>query len=254
MKKILTSIKLRNILVSFAFLVFLTSFVNAQTPQETIEKCISALGGKEKLESHKSSLIKGIINSTTPIGKISGEFSSTVLNNLQRYDEIKMKINEKEIVLKNGFDGNVAWTGSGGNLMEIPGTIFKDRSYYNVEMLLHYMDSDVVLTSLDPEELGGKKILKILWKQDTREALLGFYEDSSLPAFIEFATEIPRLNTPPTSTKYRTLFTEYMDLEGSRVPKIIQTFQDGILNAEITVNELKFNPEIDQTIFKKPVQ
>lgn len=235
-------------------LVGWTPVVWAQTADEVVEKCLTAIGGRAAFEKLKSRSTTGTITLTTPAGDVSG--SVEVLNQAPNRSRTLIKADLSafgagELVLDqrfNGISGYSMNTLQGNN--EITGNQLdnlRNGSFPNPLLNFKAMGTTV--------RLGGKE------KVGEREAYLMIFEPTSgsvvrqyvdaetyLPIKAVMKVDVPQLGQEMEQT---TEFLDYREVDGIKLPfRLVAT--SSVQNYTIIITKVEHNLPIDDTLFSKP--
>ena len=230
----------------FFFLFF--SFTFSQTVDEIISKNIETKGGLEKLKSIKSMKMTGKV--------FAGGFEMSMTLWAKRPNMSRMEAVFQDQKIVQAYDGEKAWQINpfmGSNEpQEIKGLQaedLKDRADFDGP-LVNYKKKGHKVEFMGKEDLEGTEVYKLkVTMKNSRIVYL--YLDT------ESCIELKQ----STTVKYQgneylveTIFGDYKEVDGVMIPHFIETKLNGQPQAQITIEKVEFNIEIDDSFFKMPAK
>jgi len=229
------------------FLFFLTlTFAASVTAQKAdkkadkiIEKYLEAIGGK-KLDK-----VDEVLQIMT--FKANGqEMQAEILTSKKGRGYMKMNMGGMEFVV-TAFNGDKGFRmNQQMGYEEIPADELKKMKeekqsfVHGLDMYKKY-DRKYVGT----EEVNGKKYEVVEITEDGKTSKMYFDPETHLLTMI-------KTKDPVTGMENATVFLDYKDFDGVKFPTRMQVMQGDTVVQEITVDEVKINPEVDESIFEMP--
>ena len=215
------------------------------TPEEVLEKHVEALGGRENLAKHKSSIstVKLTIN---PVG-VGG--SMTVVQSKPK-GYIKGEITGIGTV-ESGYDGQVAWE---NNPVTGPRVLEGEEAVMTTFEFRHgpeeYKAAYEKMEVLGEATVDGKPAWKLsLTPKGVTSPIVSYFSKSS---GMLLKTEM-EMNTPMGRIRMESVPQDYREVEGIMVPhRIVQK----MLNIEqvIELQKIEVNPEVPAQRFEPPAE
>ncbi len=222
--------------------LFLTSaYSNAQTVDEIINKSIKALGGLEAYQNLKSIYVNAEVNSmgfTIPISITQKGKSFFIEQSLMGQ------------VMKIGYDGTDGWMINPMSGSSEPQKIdstqleqFRQQNDITKNPVLKFKEEGSNFELLGIEKVEDVKAYKIKSiSKENDEKILFINSENYLPI------KLVSLKGEETG---EVLLKDYKDIGGMKMFHLIEGKGQG-QNITFKFNEIKVNPEIDDTIFKMP--
>ncbi|HEV8129879.1 MAG TPA: pitrilysin family protein [Acidobacteriota bacterium] len=216
--------------------------------KELIQAAVQAIGGAQALNGIKDSITKASVNLSTPQGEMKAEATSTVLYP----DKIKLSISLPFGEVVQAFDGKSGWMGQGTQTMEMPPERHSEMArslllQAGIGLLREALAGRAEVQALDPVELDGKKMDAGAWKRGEMTIQLLFDPETHLIAKASL-----RAVTPQGASDIVTLWSDYKEFSGFKVPTKIVTLRNGQKFSETIVQDVKFNTGVEAAAFAKP--
>jgi hypothetical protein len=154
--------------------------------------------------------------------------------------------------MKIGFDGDSAWMSGGGHTQDLPGS--QKAEYQNSSMretiwLLQRQEETLTVQSLGVADFEGTKAEAVVLSDPARKLEVTLYLDPSTNMIIG-KRYVSAAMGPPTETDE--VYSDYRDVNGIKAPYKTAVWQGGKMKGEMTVSEVRINPGIPDTAYKKP--
>jgi zinc protease len=207
-----------------------------------------ALGGKAVL-AVKDVLVVGEAVLDTPQGAMSLKMETTGSVAGKVLQKMQSPMGEMTI----GFDGQTAWMGAGGRVQDLPdsqkGEFEASLRRESLVLMQRLDDASLMIQSLGPTDFDGKKVDAVAISDPAR----GF----QAKVFIDPATHlivgkqfVASVMGPPAETEE--LYSDYREVGGVKVPFKSVTRQGGKTRVAFTASEVKINPGVPESAYKKP--
>lgn len=231
----------------------LASVAWAQTPDETIEKHLAAIGGREALGKLTSRRTTGTITITTAQGELSGpaEISNKAPNKtraVMTLDLSAMGVPDK-MVVEQIFDGTVAWALnslqgnneiSGNQLQNLKNNAFPSP-------LLTYKQAGTKVELVPKEQVAGKDTIVLLMTPKEGSAVRLFLDPQTYLVVRTVVTvNNPMLGGDVTETAD---LSDYRVVDGVKVPFVISR-SNPAQNTLIKVTKVEHNVPLDDALFR----
>jgi len=241
------------LLVLAAFTVF-TQRAAAQSVDDVVEKCLTALGGRAALAKLKSRSMTGTITLSTPVGDLSGPIE--VLNAVPNKSRTLIKVDltslgAGEAVIDQRFDGKSGYVMDTiqGN-REITGNQMdnlRNGSFPNP--LMTYKEMGIVGKLGDKEKVGDRDAY-VLILEPTAGSVARQYIDAQtyLPIKLVLKVDVPQLGR---EVEQSTEFYDYRDVDGVKIPFALKS-TSAVQSFTIAITKVEHNVSIDEALFAKP--
>ncbi len=237
----------KKLILTTLALMFAAS-LSAQTVDEIIAKNIEAKGGYDKLKSIKTMQATGQF--TAQNGMVQGTI--TLYN--KRPNKMRMNMDIQGQTMVQAFDGTTGWM-----IIPFMGTTDPQRMpEEQVKSMKSNADMDGVLVDykkkghkvelLGKEELEGTDVYKLkVTRKDSSVQYL--YLDSDYYIELKMSTVI---KSKGTEQMFDTYLSDYKEVDGTMVPFAIEQKKGDMLLSQITLSEVKYNVDIDDSYFAMP--
>ncbi len=239
---------MKKLFTVLSFIIFIITFLNAQSLDEIIKKNIAVKGGAEKLNSIKTVQIEGKMIRMGMEMKISMKYKKPSMIIME------INISDKKIIL--GYDGKTAWqispfTGIDGP-QEMTGEQ-ADQIIENLDMFedpfLDYKKKGNKIEFIGKDDLEGTEVFKLkLTKKDGR--IVVFFLDSD--SFIELKTEMIKKKKDGKETVFESYMGDYKQVNGMMIAHSIKIKVNGIDMGNMIIESIKFNQPLESNLFKMP--
>ncbi|MBM3242585.1 insulinase family protein [Candidatus Poribacteria bacterium] len=210
---------------------------------------VKACGGLEKLKSVKNVVAKGQLSVNTPAGMMQMEMKQYyVFPDKVRMD---MSLQAMGMEISQVFDGQSAWIIIPQGVQPFPESLieeFKKNAFRDtIRLLTNLSNDDISVQYLGAEDVKGKMTDVILVSNTSGDSLKVFIDGET--KYIVKKTYRAMSEEGPVDTEEFT--DDYRDVSGVKNSFHIVINRDGEQYAEITLNELTINAEIDESLFEK---
>ncbi len=237
--------------VSFGlFVFFLFGLVAApavsQTGDEIVDKMIEALGGRKVLEGIKDMTI------SMSVEIILMELNVTVTNYTKEPNLSRSEVSAMGMVITSAFDGENAWRvdPQTGATVDVTGEAqeYAKRENLGNTALLHPEKFGITFSYKGEEKIEDKDYLVL---EQTFED--GFTSTIHLDpeTYLPFKFVSKTLNNMMMEVDQETFAAEYKKVQGLMLAHSLTIFQDGEKVMMATVNEVKINTGLEDSLFKK---
>ena len=233
------------LLISF---ILFSTHIFSQTVDEIISKNIETKGGLQKLKSIKSMKMTGEV--------FTGGFEMSMTLWAKRPNKSRMETVFQDQKTVQAYDGEKAWQINpfmGSNEpQEIKGLQaedLKEKADFD-EPLIDYKKKGHKVEFMGKEDLEGTEVykLKVIMKSGR---VVYIYLDTDSCIELKQSTT---LNYQGTEYLVETIFGDYKEVGGIMMPHSIETRINGQTQAQITIEKVEFNIEIDDSLFKMPTK
>jgi hypothetical protein len=241
------------LVLGLSLLVFTTS-ASAQTADEVIERCITALGGRAAHAKIKSRATTGTIVFETPAGNIPG--SIEVLNAVPNKTRTMVKadlsaVGGGELIVDQRFDGSAGYvldTLQGNR--DITGNQLDNlRSGSFPHPFLTYKDKGTSVKLVGKEKIGDREAYVLLFDPASGSAVRQFIDaESYLPTRLTVTVNVPQLGQDIEQTND---FSDYRDVDGIKVAFHLRS-TSSVQNFTVDVTKVEQNVAVDEALFSKP--
>lgn len=240
MKKIFTVC-----LLSVFLLNFLTTPVFSQTAKEILAKMINAQGGKKVLESIKDTTLSGSLE------MVAMGLSGSITMYQKEPNKLRMDIEVMGMIITQAYDGEKAWgvdpqTGSTQEMSEREATDFKRQALGN-DAFLHPEKYGITYAYKGVEKIEGKDYLVLEQTYSDGYKATSYVDPDT---YLTYKTKATSVNQMGVEVEAETIISDYKKVEGIMVPHSIIVFQDGEEFITIAFTEVKFNSDIEDSLFK----
>jgi hypothetical protein len=228
----------------------------AQTADEIIEKHLAAAGGRAALNKLTSRVSTGAISITTPVGELKGtvEVYNKAPNRIRTLVKIDAAaLGGGQIINDQRFDGTTGYVidSFNGN-REIAGdqlAAMKNGGFPTP--LLTYKDTGVTAALSGRETVGTSDAYVIQFTPKTGPGIRVFIDAKSFMVVKTIITvNVPQLGRPIDQVVE---FSDYRDVDGIKIPYTTKS-TNPLQTITATLNDVKHNTEIDDSVFSKPTQ
>lgn len=214
--------------------------------KKILAKLIDVMGGRDrllKIEDTKATCNINII----PVN-MSG---SLVLS--EKKNKIRQDIQIMGMNIIQAYNGETGWMTDPqtGSIVDMPEPVLNEfkREGLGNDALLEPEKHGITFTSEGRKNVEGKEyhLLKMTYKDGSESTM---YIDPD--TFLLYRTVGMTLNQTLQKVEQETTLFDYRDVDGTKVPFSIKIKQGGMDYLDLTVTEVKYNSNIDDSIFDKP--
>lgn len=238
----------RVIMFSIIVVLFL-SFVSiqgyGQTVDEIREKMIEAQGGRKALEA---------INSTTFSGSmqiIQMNMTGSLTMFQKEPNKIRLDVEMMGMNITQAYDGTTAWltnpqTGAAQEMPEKQAKYFK-RQALGRDAFLNPKKFGITYKFKGKEKIKEKEYL-VLEQIHPDDYTTTIYVDAK--TYLVYKSKALTLNQLEAEVESESITSDYKKVEGIMMPHSITTFQDGQEFMRMTITEITFNSDLEDSFFK----
>jgi len=217
----------------------------SQTVDEILEKMIEAQGGRKALEAIKSTTLSGSMQIIQM--NLTGSWT------MYQKEPNKYRVDAEMMgnTFTQAYDGTTAWfinpqTGATQEMPEKQAKYFKKQS----------LGRDAIL---NPKKLGITYKLKGKEKINDKEYLVLEQihpDDYKVTIFVDpqtyltYKTKSTTLNQVEAEVESEQIVSDYKKVEGVIMPHSVTVFQDGQEFMKMTITEITFNSDLENSFFK----
>jgi outer membrane lipoprotein-sorting protein len=228
----------------------------AQTADEVIEKCLTALGGRAAFAKLTSQSATGTIVLSTPGGEVSG--SIEILNAAPNKSRTLIKadlsaLGAGQLVMDQRFDGTSGYVLDSlqGNHDITGNQLDNMRNGAFPNGLLTYKKLGATARLGAKEKVGGRDAYPVDFDFPSGSVVHQFIDaETYLPIKVVVKVDVPQLGREMEQTSE---LLDYRQVDGVKMPFEIRS-TSSVQNFTITFEHVEHNTAIDQTLFSKPVK
>jgi hypothetical protein len=226
----------------------------AQTADDVVNRCLTAIGGRAALGKLKSRSMIGTIALSTPAGDIAG--SIEILNAAPNKSRTLIKadlsaLGAGQLVLDQRFDGT-----SGYALDTLQGN--RDITGNQLDNLrngsfphpfLNYREMGVTAQVSGKERVGEREAYVVIFEPPSGSVVRQYIDaETYLPIKVVAKIDVPQLGQEVEQT---TEFLDYREVDGIKLPfRLMAT--SAVQNYAITITKVEHNVRVDEALFSKP--
>lgn len=226
----------------------------AQTADEVVDKCLTAMGGRPAFAKLRSRLTIGTITLSTPAGEIAG--SVEILNAAPNKSRSLIKadlsaLGAGQLILDQRFDGH-----SGYVIDSLQGN--RDMTGNQRDNLangsfphpfLNYKERGATVQLGGIEKVGERKAYLLIFDPISGSVVRQYIDaETYLPIRSVVKVEVPQLGREVEQT---TDLLDYREVDGIKLPFNL-TATSPVQNFTIILTKVDHNVRIDETLFSKP--
>jgi len=216
--------------------------------EEIIEKSLQAQGGRQLLEKIQDSVVTASARIYTPTGELLTE--RVVYS---KRNPIRLRIEETVLGMKVviGYDGEKIWMEQMGKIMLMPENLAQavKASLKREDLLLKCKDKGYKIEYIGESQVEGKKSYQVkITDPEGEETIYCFDAETFLPLKVEYMA--------PDETgkiiKNEIISLDYRKTENMMVAFKVIGLTDGRKSLETTIQEIKINQGLDDSLFQMP--
>jgi outer membrane lipoprotein-sorting protein len=214
-----------------------------QAIDDLVLKNLDAKGGLEKLKAVTT--IKQI-GSLSMQGQEAGLTIYSKRPNMQRQE---ISVAGKQII--NGFDGTTAWIINplvgATRPIQVTGPqadSIREQSAFDGPLVDYKNQGVSIELVLGTEMMGDQRLIHLKLTSRTQQ-VSHLYLDA-----VTFLDAKLTIDTP--QMKLEQQFWDYREQDGIKVPFLVRTIANGVLQSEMKLQSVEFNATIDEAVFKMP--
>lgn len=231
-----------------------TPLASAQTPDELVEKCLTAVGGRAALAKVTSRSTVGTITLSTPAGDITG--SVEILNAVPNKSRLLIKadlsaLGAGQMIRDQRFDGTSAYALDSlqGNQDIVGNQLDNLRNGSFPHLFLNYKQVGMSLKVIGREKVGDRDAY-VVSLDPTSGSVVRQYIDAEtyLPIKLVMKIDVPQLGQEVELT---TEFFDFRAVDGIKLPFRLRA-TSSIQNYTVVVTSVEHNVRVDEALFSKP--
>lgn len=214
-----------------------------QAIDELVLKNLDAKGGLEKLKAVTT------IKQTGTLSMQGSEAGLTVYSKRPNLQRQEISVAGKKII--NGFDGETAWIINPlvGAVRPIQVTgpqaeMIREQSNFDGPLVDYKNQGITIELVLGTEIMGDQKLIHLRLTSRTQQVS---HLHLDAVTFLD-----AKLSIDTAQMKLDQQFYDYRDQDGIKVPFLIRTVANGVLQSEMKLQSVEFNGPIDEAIFRMP--
>ena len=241
---------MRKIILGLALIFLFSISAFAQTAEEIVEKHINAVGGLDKWTAVNSQKITGNLS----MSGMEFPFVSYSKRPNMNYTEVTFQ----GMIMKQAFDGNIGWMinpmagSTKAEKMDDDMTkTIKNRGVIGGE-LLNYKELGCTIELIGKEDLEGTEVYNIKLTNKDGD-IENYYIDAVSSLILKSTSKAKRMGKEISS---ETIYSNYKSagdvIEAFSVESKIQGMDMG--SQKIVIDKIEQNIEIDDNMFKMPIE
>ncbi len=219
----------------------------AQDIDAIIQRHLEVMGGVERLQSVQSMHMKGTMLFQGVEAPVEFWF--------QRPNRVRIETTFQGQKFVQAYDGETAWwimpfmgDPTPKPMPEAQAKRFIENSQDFLSPFIDYKEKGYTVELVGEEEIEGTPVYHIRLKKRS-ERVIEYFLDKETAVLLRTRAEIQRENQTIQS---ETVFGDYQQVEGIAIPFSIQSYVNGQLMSQMTVQQVEINPEIDPALFHMP--
>ncbi len=238
----------RFVLISIVGLVLIglaTTPAFCQSADEVLAKMVEAMGGRKFMENVTDMTLMGNME------MIPMAMSGSMTMYQKRPDKMRMEFEMMGSMITQAFDGTTAWgtnpqTGATQAMPDQMSQSFKRRALGN-EVFLNPEKYSIKYSLKENENVDGKDCL-VLVQTFSDEHQVTLYIDSA--TYLTYKSKSTEQNQMGAEVEADTVFSDYKKVEDAMVPHQFTMFQDGQEFMKMTISEVSFNTDLEDSLFQ----
>jgi hypothetical protein len=207
-----------------------------------------AMGGKALLAVKDVALI-GDAAVETPQGPMSLKIETKASLAGKLLQKMQSPMGEMTI----GFDGQAAWMGAGGQVQDLPasqkGEFEASLRRDSIALLQRFDDAGLTIQSLGTTDFDGRQLDCVAVSEPTSGFQTTLFLDPSTHLIVG-KRFVASVMGPPAETEE--IYSDYRDVAGVKMPFKSVTRQGGKLRLTLTASDVRINPGVPDSAYKKP--
>jgi hypothetical protein len=222
--------------------------VSAQTPQDIVNKCITALGGEEAVRNFINYKAAGEIDYLFGTQIFKGKIK--VLKRGEKFwTKIDFSIGNYVLKVFRVFDGKNAWTDQNGTITDMPALNYHSELAHTPLLLL---EKQAAFTLAERTEIKGKTVIGIeVTFKNKKTTFLIDQTDHTLREVRYSDLFFSNTLTKETLEK-RIRYLDYKKVKGFMFPSRIIHYLKGKKQMELYLHDITFNPELPSILLLRP--
>lgn len=217
--------------------------------RQLLARARDSVGGLDKLRALKDYTVAAELTLSTPQGQFAMQSETTV--NLEGRMVSKMTTPMGEI--SQGYDGQTAWMRTPQGVREVPAsqrgelenTFFRDT----MRLLRDFEDPGVTVQALGEQEIEGRKVEAVAVRDAGGKFQVKLFVDPATNLLAGKSYTAALMGAPG---EIQELYSDWRETEGLKWPGRITLYRDGRKIGESVVREVKVNPGLPESAYRKP--
>jgi hypothetical protein len=245
MKLLLKSLLILSVLVFSSGLS-----VIAQTPQEIVNQCITALGGEEGIRNFSNYKAVGELEFFFGTRSFKGDVTiikkgkKTLMKGEFNFGGSKMK-------MVRSFDGKNAWMERMGTISDQPA--LNDQSELDHTPLL-LLEKEAAFSLAEKTEIEGKNAIGIEVNFNNKKTTFFIDQTDHTIKEIRYSDLFYGHTLNKETLEQRIRYLDYKEIKGFVFPSRIIRYQKGKKQLEFNFQEIMFDPKVTPDMFERPDQ
>jgi hypothetical protein len=208
----------------------------------------AAMGGAPLMEV-KDFVVAADAVMTGPQGQISLKAEETMNLDGKMLNKLVTPMGEMSV----GWDGQAGWMSRGGKTMDMPASQageFTSSLFRNsIALLQNFEKPGYTVQVLDPAQVDGKPVDVVAVSDPARSLQVNIYLDPATHLIV-MERFTAALFGPPAETDE--LYSDYRDVRGVKIAFKTSIKQGGKTASDVTLTDVKMNPGVPDSAYKKP--
>jgi outer membrane lipoprotein-sorting protein len=234
------------IFIQFIIVIWLSVFLAAESVDDIINNVIKAMGGLEKIKAVKTAVIDG--------RTYQGAMEIPIMIKIKKPNKIRIEVIIQGQTMVQAYDGSVGW-----QIIPFLGTTEPENSPEEETKMLK-MQADLDGPIVDYKEKGNK--VELMGEEDMEgnkvyKLKLTMKEGDVHYIYIDKESYVPlkrsmSIKKGDSEIIVESIFSDYKSVEGVLIPFTTENKVGGQLTGSFVIGEIKFNVDLDDSIFTKP--
>lgn len=220
----------------------------AQSPADTVKKCVEALGGEAGIQKSMDYSATGMLKVTFGTMEFTGKIK-TIRKGRKSWARVEIKFGGNTFVMFQAYDGKTAWMDRMNTVADQPALNNESELDHNFDLLL---EKDAKFTAGKATEIEGKKVTGIDVEFKGKKTTFYIDPETNLPLEIVFTDEFFGEKSIKEMLDRRTRFMDYKKVDGVPFPMRQIMYRKGKKQAEMTLDAVSFNPKVAADLFSRP--
>lgn len=220
----------------------------AQSPADTVKKCVEALGGEAGIQKSLNFSADGIMKMSFGNMEFTGKIK-TVRQGRKNWARVEIKFGGNTFVVFQAYDGKTAWMDRMNTVADQPSLNNESELDHTLTLLL---EKDAKFSAGKATEIEGKKVIGLDVEFKGKKTTVYIDPDTHLPMEIVFTDEFFGQNNIKEMVDVRSRLLDYKTVDGVPFPMRIVRYQKGKKQVEMTFDNVTFNPKVAEDLFSRP--
>ncbi|MFC2170179.1 hypothetical protein ACFLRM_06435 [Acidobacteriota bacterium] len=234
------------------FLLVLLFSINAtaQTPQDIVDKCVSALGGEEAVKKYLNYRAEGQLKVLQMGMELTGELEVVSLG-ARKWFRAEITVGNEVFAMTQAYDGTVAWMDRMGTIVDQPALNYESDQVHNITLLV---EKEAVFSAGKEKEIGGRKAIGI--DVEFKDKKTTFFIDLETYTILEMVFEDLYFgeNMVKEMLEMKVVYGNYQKFDNVLFPADAVYYQKGKKQMELHFTDVSFSPQVADAVFERPDQ